>query len=340
MKHASHTSDASKTHATSSEHVGKHAKAKDPVLADDNTDITIEADDKPTLPDTPKDISKDEIEIDTQTAYPYGAESMLELNSGTTPTTSHQQFKENPRVIYPNTDSLSRPLTVPDSARGGIVALVVVAIIIACALLWVYFDATENEPKREQEQLQAQLDKDTSLDLPNLLSFLDMDDVEIANSIKESGHAIIEQKSAEAGDGYKAIKLPSDVSVVDAEPAYVVGLNKLTASEAVSYLNGSWSIDVDRKNGLNLSVHYADFSSGTLEAAITNAIQSEDLERGGIVDSGEDDGYGNAYSTGSIMVSGETYTWTVSAIPLVQVYSLSGMPDSACYVGIRIKSTS
>lgn len=306
--------------------------------------VEVALDETPAKPEGGNNHAKDEIVaressdvvLDPE-AYPYGKEGMLEVSSGSQPIDPHQQFRENPRVIYPNGDSLSRPLSVPDSARIGIFALVIAACAIASLLLYFYFDVTANEPKREQEQLQQQLDKDISLDLPNLLSFVDMSDEEIATTLAESGATLFERKTTDVDGEYEVVKIPSDMTLVDAGALYAIGINKLTASQAVSLLNGSWDLDVDRKSGLNISLHYADFKSGSVDAAIMNAVSAEDLERGGISDSGEDDGFGNAYSTGSIMISGETYTWTVSALPLKQVYSLSGMPEDAVYVGIRIK---
>ena len=42
---------------------------------------------------------------------------------------------------------------------------------------------------------------------------------------------------------------------------------------------------------------------------------------------------GNTFRTGSIDVNGTTYSWRVSAIALSEVYSISGLPESATYVG-------
>lgn len=273
-------------------------------------------------------------------AYPYGKEGMLEISSSSQPATPHQQFCENPRVIYPNGDSLSRPLTIPDSARTGIVVLVIAACVIAAGMLWAYFDATTNEPKRQQALLEEQLGKEVSLDLPSLLTLVELDDASIDEQLKSAGYTLFERKPVGSGDVYEVVKLPDDMSLVDAGALYATGINKLTATQAVSLLNGSWDLSVDRKSNLNISLHYADFKSGSLETAISNAIAAENLERGGISDSGEDDGFGNAYSTGTVMISGDSYSWTVSAIPLLQVYSLAGIPDDAVYVGIRIKSLS
>ena len=45
---------------------------------------------------------------------------------------------------------------------------------------------------------------------------------------------------------------------------------------------------------------------------------------------------GNNYSKGSIEIDGHPCTWSIHAIPLSDMYSISGLPEDACYVGIRI----
>lgn len=262
---------------------------------------------------------------------------MLEISASSNPATPHQQFRENPRVIYPNGEALSRPLTIPDSARAGVVALVLAACLVAAGMLYLYFDTTMNEPKRQQMQLEEQLSKDVSLALPSLISLVELDDASIDAQLKSTGATFYDRKPVGSGDVYETIKLPDDMTLVDAGVLYATGVSNLMATQAVSLLNGSWDLKVDRKSGVNMSLHYADFESGDLESAISSAIAAEDLARGGITDSGDDDGFGNAYSTGTIMISGETYSWTVSAVALSEVYSVSGMPDDAVYVGIRVK---
>ena len=53
------------------------------------------------------------------------------------------------------------------------------------------------------------------------------------------------------------------------------------------------------------------------------------------VESGVDDA-GNTFQTGTIDVDGTTYAWRVSAIALSSVYDITGLPDTAVYVGVRM----
>ncbi len=250
-----------------------------------------------------------------------------------------QIFKENPRVYYMNGESLSRPFTLPRKERIGQIILVVIAAFIAGALLFSYFDSTTNEPERIQSEMKENLARNVSLDAPNLLSLLDLDDATIDATIKASGATFYDTSPVGSATTYATIKLPSDVSLEEAGTLYMTGISKLNAAQASLLLNGAWKLEVDRTDGMNISLHFADFKSGSVENAITAAVETQDLERGGEGDSGEDDGYGNAYSTGSIMVNGSSYIWTVSAVALKQVYSVAGLPDTSVYVGVRIRNS-
>lgn len=252
--------------------------------------------------------------------------------------TAHEQYKENPRVLYPNADRLFRPLHVPASERKATFVMIGIACVVSAALLFFYFDTTANEPKRQQESLQQELSKDVNLDLPPLLEFVPIDNTAIEQKLNATGESFFDKKPLTGSVDAEIIKLPADISVEEATGLYAIGLNKLKPSQFVSLLNGSWTLKIDRKTGVNLSLHYADFKSGSVRQAIDNAIDKEKLVTEGEIDSGEDDGYGNAYSNGTIIIAEKKYSWTVSAIALSQVYSVAGIPDDATYVGIRIKT--
>lgn len=244
----------------------------------------------------------------------------------------------NPNVRYLSGDVLSRPLDIPRGSRRGLYVSVALAVVLACAFVFVFLDTTASAPAREIEKMEESLSRDVSLDLPDMASLLPLDDASIDAKLKETGATFFERKPAGTAEVYEIVKLPSDVTLLEAGELYAIGIGKLSAPQAVTLLNGSWDLAVERKNGMNMSLHYADFKSGSLENVITNAVAAENLAQGGEPDRGEDDGFGNAYATGPITVADKNYTWTVSACPLKQVYSVAGLPDDAAYVGIRIKS--
>lgn len=263
--------------------------------------------------------------------------SMVDTSANVQQVKQRQVFHENPNIYYMNGESLSRPMTLPPSAKAGIVVIIAIAAILASVAFYMYFDVTTNEPAREQARVQEQLDKNVKLDLPNLLSFLELDDVTIDGELKATGDMYFERSAAGTAEDYEIVKLPSDITIPEAAAMYATGVSKLTPSEAASLLNGSWDLMIERSNGIEIALHYADFKSGSESNAIQSAIVSEDLERGTETDSGDNDGYGNHYTQGTIMINGEIYDWTVSAVKLKDVYSISGLPDDAMYVGVRIR---
>ena len=66
-------------------------------------------------------------------------------------------------------------------------------------------------------------------------------------------------------------------------------------------------------------------------------MQAEGLENAKVTDSGVDDS-GNTYQAGTVKSDGEKYTWRVSVIDLSEVYDISGLPNTAFFVGIRFSA--
>lgn len=250
----------------------------------------------------------------------------------------YRPSRSNPNVHYLSGDVLARPLDLPKRERIGLYLAIAIAVVISGVFLYFFLDATANAPARELEEMEESLARDVSLDLPDMVSLLGLDDAAIDAKLKETGATYFERKPAGTAESYEIIKLPQDVTLVQAGELYALGVSKLTAPQAAMLLNGSWDLNIERKSGINMSLHYADFKSGSMDNAITNALVAENLAQNGEPDRGEDDGFGNAYATGSLAAADKNYTWTVSACPLKQIYSVAGLPDDAVYVGIRIKS--
>lgn len=86
---------------------------------------------------------------------------------------------------------------------------------------------------------------------------------------------------------------------------------------------------------MDIKVKYADFKSGSAEAAIQSAMTTEGWTGSTLGDSGIDSS-GNTYQQGTISIAGTTYNWSVSVCDLSAVYSVDGLPANAQYVGIRL----
>lgn len=249
---------------------------------------------------------------------------------------SRNSHRDGP-IIYPNASALSRPLDMPPNVRRGLIFAVIAAAVIAIIFLSWYLDGVVNEPKRQQEAVTELLSKDVSYDLPGLYPLMPLDDADILATLQQSGLTLFEVPAKEGYSTYQLIKLPPDVSAVDAGASYLAGIENISSSEAAKLLNGSWDLQVNRENGTNMVLHYADFKSGTVDAAVQTALVAEGLTDTNIEESGEDSA-GNTYVMGTIEGESGTYSWRVSALPLSEIYSVDGLPDNAVYVGIRMTS--
>ena len=240
-------------------------------------------------------------------------------------------------ICYYDGAELSRPLEMPPAVRYVTIACMLVAAILGALFVSKYVDQITNEPIRQQEALSAALTRDVAIDLPYISAFMPMDDESIMATLSEAGYTLYERTpiGTNPDGGFEVIKLPSDVSLEEAGVMYITGIDKLSAPDAVRLLKGSWNLTVQRKNGTDIRVRYADFDSGTLEKATRNAMQAEGLENANVTDSGVDDS-GNTYQAGTVtMEDGTTYNWRVSVIDLSKVYSITGLPNTAYYVGVR-----
>lgn len=240
-------------------------------------------------------------------------------------------------VIYPDAEVLTRPLEMPRNVRLGLVGALAAAAIIGAVFLGWYLDGVVNEPKRQQESITEALSADVPYDLPSLYSLMPLDDAGILATLQEAGLSLYEMPAKEGSTVYRLIKLPADMNAADAGALYLAGIDNIGAAEAARLLNGSWDLQVDRSSGTNMVLHYADFKSGTVDAAVQSALATEGLTDSSIEDSGEDTA-GNTYVMGTISGDAGTYSWRVSALPLSKIYNVNGLPENAVYVGIRMTS--
>ena len=226
----------------------------------------------------------------------------------------------------------------PTKREMIVVALfVVIAAGIGISFFTWFYDSVINAAAREQASLENTLSQDRALDLPNLVSLLELDDAAIEQTLSEQGYEtyVISSSTLDPDDSIDIVKLPEGLSAADAAILYASGISSLSASDAANLLYGSWRLDVTRSTSTSLRVRYADFSSGDLENALSSAIASQGFDEASITDSGTDSS-GNLYREGTVSTDEGEVTWRVSTISLSSVYSIDGLPSDACYVGIRV----
>lgn len=244
-------------------------------------------------------------------------------------------------VRYLDGSGLERPLDMPKPQIAVMIGFVVVAALIGGYLLFTIMDNVQGGAARAQASLEENLTREVPYDLPALTSYMSLSDEEIKQAVADAGYTVIDRGSLQEDPEapLELIKLPANVSELDAAVLYQKGLAKLSASEAALLLNGSWTLDTDRENGTTMVLHYADFASGSIDAALDGAMAAEGFDPATIPDGGSGvDEVGNTYKSGTIDVDGTSYAWQVSAVPLSDKYDISGLPDTSVYVGIRLSA--
>ncbi len=239
-------------------------------------------------------------------------------------------------VRYLDGSSLARPFDMPRHTTAIAAAFVLAAALIGAVMLYNVLDSVTGAPAREAESVQNNLSRDVAYDLPVLSTLMEQDNETIKQTFADAGLIVYDKTDAEQNpDGLELVKIPSDVSEAEAALYYAQGVSKLSAVDASRLLKGSWTLSVNRSEYTDMRVKFADFSSGSVDAAVKAAIAAEGLEDSVMGDAGTDDA-GNTYQAGTVEVDGTSYSWRVSAIALSSVYKIAGLPDTAVYVGVRM----
>lgn len=241
-------------------------------------------------------------------------------------------------VRYLDGSSLARPLDAPKPQMMVMIGFVVAAAIIGGIFLFTIIDTVTHSAERTQASIEQNLARPASTEsLPNLASLAALDDEGIRGTFAEAGFTVLDLTATEGDDAgvLDLVKLPDDVSELEAAAFYAKGISSLSAADATLLLNGSWRLTKDSDGSSGLRVKYADFSSGSVIAALQAAAAAEGFDLSAAGEPAEDEA-GNTYLAGSMDANGTTYGWRISAIALSDVYNVKGLPETAVYVGIRI----
>ena len=239
-------------------------------------------------------------------------------------------------VAYLDFTPLTRPANMPRAQRLIALVIVIVAVLIGFAMVNAFVLSPMREAATTEQRIADNLAREASINtIPEMAGLINLDNDAIKAKFAEAGYTIYDASSFDDSNDMVLYKLPSDMTVGDAAALYQQGVGSLNAEQASKLLNGSWHFAVDRINGTSMVVRYADFSTGDPQIAGQNAMNKENLGSATTTESGVDDS-GNTYSMGTLDADGTACTWKVSALPLDDIYSISGLPTNACYVGVRI----
>ena len=238
-------------------------------------------------------------------------------------------------IVYLDSSGLKRPFSMPTAQKVIAAIIVVAAIFIGYMFVDKTVLATYREAAAFEKTIEDNLARPASIDtIPNVASLMPLDNEGIVASLNESGLQLYDM--TELNDSYDLMvcKLPEDMSAEEAASLYASGIGSLPATQATKLLNGSWTLGVDREYS-TMILRYSDFKTGDPQIAVQNAVAKEGFDSASITESGVDDS-GNTFSTGTVETEDGTYVWKVSALKLDDIYSISGLPEDACYVGVRL----
>lgn len=240
-------------------------------------------------------------------------------------------------VAYLDSSPLERPMRMPAAQR--IVAAVIAVIAIAIGAYFV--NSTILESMREaasmQESIENNLKRPSSLEsLPIMKDIVALDDEGILAAFEEAGYKTFDASSTTESPDLVLYRVPDDMTLEETAALYSQGVSNLSAVQASKLLNGSWYFTSDRENW-TMVVRYADFTTNDPVVAVQNALAHEGFDPESVNDSGIDES-GNTYTAGTIVVEDYEYKWKISALPLDDIYSITNLPDEACYVGVRMSA--
>lgn len=239
-------------------------------------------------------------------------------------------------TVYLDGSVLSRPFSMPNPQKLIAAIFVVIALVISGIFASRFISDVIYASAKVEAEVQEVLAQEVSYDLPNLMSLAPLSDSNIVTTLVDSGYTLYDANADdEDASGLRLIKFPSSMDSDEASAYYLQGVSNLSSREAVTLLYGMWQLTTDRSSGMSIRVRYADFTSGSVEEAVQNAMVDQGLDATTLGDSGVDSS-GNTYQAGTVTIDDTTYTWQVSACALSSVYDVDGLPDTACYVGIRI----
>lgn len=239
-------------------------------------------------------------------------------------------------VAYLDGTRLSRPIDMSKPQRIFVVVLVGIGIIIGAFIIKDTVVRTIQSTVLAEQTISDNISRPASLEsLPSLVSLIDLSDEEIVAALEQTGDTFYRTPEASEAASLALRRVPADVTLDEASSLFARGMGSLTASEATRLLTGSWMLTMERVSSPSVVVRYADFSTGNTQTALLNALEKEAFDRNAMTEQGEDDS-GNTFMTGTLATEASSCVWRISALPLSDVYSISGLPANACYVGIRL----
>lgn len=239
-------------------------------------------------------------------------------------------------IAYLDAAPLRRPFEMPRAQRIIALVIIIAAVVLGLLFLNNTIIAHMRETAQAEQALAENLTRQPSIEtVPQMSHVILLSDDDIRARFQEVGFTVYDASDPNDPTNMVLYKLPADVTVEEAAGMYAKGIGNLSAVQASELLVGSWYFNADRSGSNSMVVRYADFSTGDPSVAVKNALTKQGIDPATVSESGVDDS-GNTFSMGTFDVDGTQCAWKISALPLKEMYSVSGLPEDACYVGVRV----
>lgn len=251
-----------------------------------------------------------------------------------------QQHNTTPygTVSYPDATKLLRPQSIKGPGVFVVIVLAIIAMVIGGIMVYKAADSIYFSEVRKADTIQKNLELDSPYDFPQIKDYIASSNALDVLSALNSKYTMVPLASeAESASGFDYFKLPENATKDEGIAALKKGIGGMDILAASKLLNGGWRITMDLANYQDLKIRYCDLKATSIEGAILNAIHTQgfDGDNCEMTKEGVDES-GNTFKSGTIELDDETYFWRVSALKFNDAYSISGLPDNAVYVGIRM----
>jgi hypothetical protein len=218
------------------------------------------------------------------------------------------------------------------TTRRTLFACVIAGVIVLAIL--ISMGVNSNNAGDTSSEAVRELSTPVERNIPVLSDLYGKGNTQIRRTLEASN--TIYQVSSDS-DSMSLVRIPDDVSAEEMALYYSNGLDSLSTDQLATLLRGAWFFSIDTSGAQVMKVKYADFTSGTTDKAISNAMEQQGINDKSpqIISEGTDSNR-NTYKYGTIVVNNETLYWRVACCQLSSVYENTGLPKNALYVGITL----
>lgn len=241
---------------------------------------------------------------------------------------------ETGAINYPDGSVLLRPQTITGPLRIVAIIIVAAAVVLGGYFLNNIANTVIFASANEQKAIEKTLANDPDYNFPLIIDCAGRDADGVRALLAERSDNLFDVPSTNDA-ALDVIKLINGISGEQATALYVAGGKGVSGKQAVDTLYGSWRFDIDKTNGTVWRLRYADFTSGSPEAAIRAAMSTQGFGEESVTDGGLDEA-GNTYRTGTFVKDDVAYEWRASSINLSEIYNVTNLPSTAVYVGLRV----